>query len=143
MYAKGGVRSGDGERGIVVIAVRTDVVLLEFRNGVLAIGRLSLHRHHIGILPVHDAPGADTAGLHAGASVKNDQNILAQVAGLVFLAYAQAFARRHHQNDGDDSPGNSEHGQERAQLVGPERTQHIANQIAKNHMVMDAAAART
>ncbi len=75
--------------------------------------------------------------------MKYDQDILAQVAGLLFLPLAQAFTRRHHQNDGDDSPGDSEHGQERAQLVGPERTQHIANQIAQHHMVMDADAART
>jgi len=76
------------------------------------------------------ATGSRSADLHAGASVKNDQNILAQVAGLIFLPLAQAFARSHHQNDGNNSPGDSEHGQERAQFVGPEGPQHIADKIA-------------
>ena len=62
--------------------------------------------------------------------MKNDQDIFAQVAGLFFLSFAQAFAGRDHQNDGNDSPGDAEHGQERAQLVGPEGTQHVADEIA-------------
>ena len=87
----------------------------------------------IRIFPVHCASGAGSAGLHAGASVKNDQDVFAQVPGLFFLSFAQAFARRHHQNDGDDAPGDSEHGQKRAQFVGPEGAQHIADEIAQNH----------
>ena len=113
------MRSGHGECGIVVTAVSANVVSLELRNGVFAIRRLCLHRGDIRIFPVHFASGARPADLHAGAAVKNDQDIFAQVTGLDFLSLAQPFARRNHQNDGDDAPCDSEHGQKRAQLVGP------------------------
>ncbi len=79
---------------------------------------------------MHFASGARSAGLQAGASVKNDQDVFAQVSGLIFLSLAQSFAGRHHQNDGNDSPGDAEHGQERAQFVRPKGTQHIADEIA-------------
>ena len=129
------MRSGNGECGIVVTAVGTDILLLEFRDRIFAVRRLGLHRRYIRIFPVHGAPGASPAHLQAGASVKNDQDILAQVLGLIFLSLAESFAGRHHQNDGNDPPGDAKHGQKCAQLVSPERSQHIANEITQDHLV--------
>jgi hypothetical protein len=70
--------------------------------------------------------------------VKHNQDVLAQIPGLLCLALAKAFARRHHQNNGNDAPGDPKHGQERAQFVCPQGTKHIANEIAQDHRRLDA-----
>lgn len=56
-------------------------------------------RRYIFIFPVHHSPGAGSAHLQAGPAVKHNQDILAQSPGLFLLAFAQTFARRHHQDD--------------------------------------------
>ena len=75
--------------------------------------------------------------------MKDDQDVFAQVPGLIFLTFTQSFAGRHHQDDRNNPPGDTEHGQERAQFVRPKGTQHIANEVAKIHAVMDGVTART
>ena len=74
-----------------------------------------------------------SACLQAGAAVEDDHDVFAQISRLLFLAFAQAFAGRHHQHNRDDAPGNAEHGQKCAQLVGPKRAQDVDNEIAQRH----------
>ena len=42
-----------------------DVLLFQFRNGVLAIGRLGLDRGEVRVFPVNGAPGTGPARLQA------------------------------------------------------------------------------
>src|SRR6202050_1062095 len=72
-------------------------------------------------------------GLQAGPSVEDNHYFLPQVPGLLFLSFAQALARRHHQYDRNDSPGNAKHGEKCTQLVRPQRTQHIVKEISQGH----------
>src|SRR5579864_1585225 len=83
------------------------------------------------------------ADLQAGASVKDDHHVFAQVAGLFFLALAQAFTGRHHEHNRDDAPGNAEHGEKGAKLVRPEGSQDVDNEIAHRHStLLDATGTR-
>ena len=52
---------------------------------------------------------------------------------LIFLPLAQSFARRHHQHNRDNPPRNAKHGQESAQLVRPQGTEDVADEIAQDH----------
>jgi len=104
------IRTGHGKRRIVEIAVHPHRVLLEFRNRVFAIRRFRLHYRDILIFPVHDSSGMRPACLQAGAPVKNDHHVLAQVARLFFLPLTQSFAGRHHEHNRDNAPRNPEHG---------------------------------
>ena len=51
---------------------------------------------------MHVPPGMRSTGLQAGATVKNDHHVLAQILGLRFLALFQTFASRDHQDDRHD-----------------------------------------
>ena len=128
--AKLGIRTGDQKRSVVVIAVSTDIALLQFRNCVLAVRPFRLYRLNIGVFPMHNFARAGSSRLKAGSPVEDNHDVLAQVTGLYFLAFAQPLSRRHHEYDGDDSPSNAEHGQERPQLVSPERAEDIADKVA-------------
>jgi hypothetical protein len=79
---------------------------------------------------MHQAPGAGSARLHAGAAVKDDHYILAQISGLFFLAFAQALAGCHHEHDRYDAPRDTEHSEKSAKLVGPQRPQNIDDEIS-------------
>src|SRR5664280_2300719 len=58
---------------------------------------------------------------------------MAQVLCDLGLAHAQALARRDHQHNRDDAPGNAEHGERGTQLVRPQSLEDIANEVAENH----------
>ena len=89
-----------------------DGVLLKFRDRVFAVGRLGLNDRNILIFPVHNTSGVSAAGLQAGAAVKDNHHVFAEILGLILLAFAQAFSGRDHEHDGDDAPGDAEHGEE-------------------------------
>lgn len=78
---------------------------------------------------MHDAAGVSSACLQTGAPMEDDHYIFAQVARLILLAFAQAFAGGHHEHNGDDAPGDPEHGEEGAKLMRPESSQHVKNEI--------------
>jgi len=82
---------------------------------------------------VHDAPGPRPARLHAGAARENDHHVLAEVFLLFLDAAAQPFARRYHQCDRNDAPGDAEHRQQRSALMRPERRDRIAQEVAERH----------
>jgi len=80
---------------------------------------------------VNEAAGASTAGLHAGAAGEDDHDVLTK-GFLIFLnAGAEAFAGGNHNGDGDDAPGDSEHGQESAPFMCPESGQRVAEKVAE------------
>src|ERR1700675_1705989 len=124
-------RSGYGEGGRVVSGVGSYRVLLKFRNRVLAIGGFLLKMGNIGIGPVHQAAGARTASLQAGADMEDDHQVAAQGFGLLGLADAKAFSGGDHQDDRDHSPGDSEHGQQGADSVRPKGSKDVLDEIAK------------
>ncbi len=127
------MRSGHRERGIVEVAVRPHRILLEFGNRILAVWRLGLHHRQIAVVPVNGPPGVGSAGLQAGAAVKNNHHILAQVAGLRFLPLLESLASRNHQDDRHDAPSDAEHGQKGAQLVRPQGSQNVTKEICQSH----------
>ena len=90
------IRSGHQERGIVVIAVCADGLLLQFRNRILTIRALGLHRLNVRVFPMDDPPRARSPGLQAGAPVKHNHDVFAQIPRLVFLALAQTFSGGNH-----------------------------------------------
>ena len=110
-----------------------DGVLLKLGNGVFAVGRLCLHYGNVLFFPADGASGVSAARLQAGAAVKDDHDVFPQIARLFCLAFAQSFAGRDHQNDGDDAPGDAEHRQERAQFMGPQRSYHVEKEVAQRH----------
>jgi hypothetical protein len=123
--------------------VSADGILFELRNGVLAIRRFRLDHGNILGVPVDDATGVRATGLKAGASVKDDHDVFAQVAGLLFLPFAKPLSGGHHQDDGDDAPGDPEHGQKGSQLVRPKRAKYVENQVFQRHdRWLDGAARR-
>src|SRR5215475_1298239 len=82
------IRTGHQQRGCIVRTMRTNTVLLEFRNRVLAILRFGLHCRNVNVFPMNDAPSPRAACLKTGTSVKDDHYVLAEVLGLVFLTLA-------------------------------------------------------
>ena len=63
---------------------------------------------------------------------KIDHHVFAK-SFLIFLnALAEAFAGGNHHRDGNNSPGDAEHGQHRSPLVSPQRRQRIFQQIFKD-----------
>ena len=79
----------------------------------------------VGRRPPHLSAGPQTSGLHAGPPIEEDHQILGKGLLLPLLADAQTFTGRHHQSDGNDPPGDAEHGQEGAQLVCPQGAESV------------------
>src|ERR1700676_1492694 len=102
---------------------------------VLAGGRLFRHLEIVVLHPVNHPAGARPAGLHAGAAGEDDHHVLAEGLLISLDTYAEAFAGGDHHSDGDNSPGDAEHGQQRAPLVRPQRSQRVFEQVAKGHAV--------
>jgi hypothetical protein len=78
-------------------------------------------------------PGASATGLKAGASGEDDHQVAAEILRDFGLTNAQALARRHHQDNRDDAPGDAEHGERGTQLVRPKCLEYIADEVAENH----------
>ncbi len=93
----------------------------QFRQDVSACRRLRLHEQMVSVFPVHGATGPRASGLHARPSREDDHDVLAEVCRNLLLSHSHPLACSHHQRDGDYTPGDSEHGEEGAQLVRPER----------------------
>jgi hypothetical protein len=106
-----------------------NAALLKFWDSVLTVRRLFLNERNITILPMQLAACPLAARLQTGSSMEDDQNVLAEGFGLLGLPYAKAFSGSDHEYDGDDSPSDPEHSQERAQFMRPQRAQHIPNEI--------------
>jgi N-methylhydantoinase A len=62
-----------------------------------------------------------SASSHRGdAAGEHEHDVLAEGGELAGLSAAEAFAESNQQQERPNSPGNAEHGQKRAQLVGPQ-----------------------
>jgi len=64
--------------------------------------------------------GGNTAG-------EGEHNVLAQVLQLPRLTAAEALTQADKQEQRSDAPGDAEHGEKRAQFVGPQGGQRLAN----------------
>src|SRR5437660_1714162 len=83
----------------------------------------------VSIFPMQHASGVGASCLQAGAAVEYDHDVFAKRARLLFLAFAEAFAGRNHQYDGNNAPGDSEHGQKGTELMGPQGSKHVENKV--------------
>ena len=128
------IRSGHRESCVVEIGVDAHRILLELGDGVFAVRRLGLDHRNVWIVPVHHAARVGAAGLQAGAAMKHNHHVFAEVSRLFFLAFAQAFSGSHHQHNRNDAPRDPEHRKKGAQLVRPQGSQHIENEITNRHV---------
>ncbi len=87
-------------------------------------------REMVRIGPLQFPPSAQASCLQTSAPRKDNHDVFAQSLLLLFDPHPEAFARGHHQRDGNDPPGDAEHRQEGAQLVRPERANCVGQQIA-------------
>src|SRR5581483_2170665 len=131
--AEGRVGTGHQEGCGVEGAVRAHIVLTQLRDCILAVRRLLLHIRYVAVLPVYLAAGTLPACLEAGSAVENDHDVFAQRLRLLLLPDAEPLAGSDHQNDGNNAPRDTEHRQERTQLVHPQGSKHVANEIAEEH----------
>jgi len=69
--------------------------------------------------------------LQASLAGEDDHHVLAEGLSLFLLSLPQPLARRHHHDDGDDSPGDAEHGERCPQLVREQRVNGVFNEVAK------------
>jgi len=64
-----------------------------------------------------------------GTAGPDEHHVLAEAVELLAVAGAEAFPQADQQEQGTDSPGDSEHGQKRAQLVRPQGTKGLAEDV--------------
>src|SRR5678815_1223877 len=121
----------------VKTGVGANVVLLKFRDYVLAVVRFVGDCSNIRINPVNLPTGALPSNLQTGSTVENDHDISTQCFRLLCLSYAQTFAGRCHQHDGNNAPRNPEHCEECPKLVGPQGAENVADEIPENHCSLD------
>src|SRR5664279_3189627 len=81
---------------------------------------IALFLDEAGVVDVEDnqAASGESADLRAGAASPDDDQVLAQRLHVLLLVFAEAEAESDQQNDGGDSPDDSEHGEEAAHFVG-------------------------
>src|SRR5262249_18026994 len=60
-------------------------------------------------------------------------HIFSEIARLLLLALAEAFAGRHHEHDGNNAPCDAKHRKECPQLVRPQGSENVVNEIANGH----------
>src|SRR5262244_2105040 len=123
--------------------MRANVVLPEFGNHVLTVGRLFLDKRHIRIDPADFPTSSLSTRLQAGSAMEHNQDVLAQSLCLLRLANAQALSSRNHQHNRNDPPCDPEHSQQGTELMRPQSPKDISNQIADNHRYLDAGTEET
>src|SRR5580704_7208654 len=70
------------------------------------------------------------AALHLrGASRPDEHDVLAQGVELLAISRPETFSQTDQQEQGTDSPGNAEHGQERAQFMRPEGPESLPDDV--------------
>jgi hypothetical protein len=84
-------------------------------------------------IPVKRASGPGATGLQAGAAGVDDQDVLGELLGDLLLTHPKPLPGRHHQGDGDNPPGDAEHGEGGSQLVGRQGPEGIAKEVREEH----------
>ena len=113
--------------GGTVIADGANVLAVEHGGKILERARLAANGEVILISEMVGAAGLRAAFDGGNASGEGEHDVLAEVLQLLLLPAAEALAQADQQQQRSDSPGNAEHGEKRAQLVGPQRGQRLAN----------------
>ena len=113
--------------GGTVIADRANVFAIEHGRNVLMRARLAANGEVILISEMVGAAGLRAAFDRRDASGEGKHDVLAEILQLLRLPAAEAFAQTDQQEQRSDAPGDAEHGEKRAQLMGPEGGQRLAN----------------
>src|SRR5215472_1911238 len=82
-----------------------------------------------------------TSCLHARTPVEDDHDVLAKGFLVALEPDAQALRGCNHQRDGNDSPRDTEHRQEGAEFVRPERVNRVFEQVYEVHFPIAARVA--
>ncbi len=81
----------------------------------------------------------ELVGTHAGVlvgqrgdgAVEDHDHIGAELSQLLVLAFAEAFAQAHEHKQREDTPGDAEHGEKAAQLVGHDGAEDLPERVRK------------
>src|SRR5271157_5597489 len=85
------------------------------------------------------AAGLSAAFDRRDATGEGEHDVLAEILQLLRLPAAEALAQTNQQEQRSHAPGNAEHGEKRAELVGPERSQRLANDFDQHPHVWSTA----
>ena len=113
--------------GGTIIADGANVLAVEYRGKILERASLAADGEVILISEMVSAAGLSAAFDGGDAAGEGEHDVLAEILQLLRLPAAEALAQPDQQEQRSDAPGNAEHGEERAELVGPEGGQRLAN----------------
>ena len=113
--------------GGTVITDRANVFAVEHGRNILEQASLGADGEVILVSEMVGAAGLSAAFHRGDTSGEGEHDVLAKVAQLLRLTAAEAFSHTNQQEERSDAPGNAEHGKKRAELVGPEGGQGLAN----------------
>ena len=90
-------------------------------------GNFVAHGFGVAIEKFDAFAGSLAAGLHAGLSAPDHDDVVAETEEAVEDAFAEAFAVAEQKHDGDESPDDAEHGEAGAQAVAQKRVDALTN----------------
>src|SRR5690349_13964404 len=86
---------------------------------------------HVIVLEPNISSGPLPASLLSGAAGPKDHDVRAQRIEHVAIAEFKTFSDRDHEHNRSYAPGNAKHGQETAQLMGPNIAQCLQENFAQ------------
>jgi hypothetical protein len=115
--------------GLVEIADRANVVARNCRRGCADAATFAQNVLVVSLGQVVLVQGREAALHHGSATGPYKHHVLAERIELLAIAGTKPFTDADQQEQGTDAPGNAEHGQERAQLVGPKRAKRLPENV--------------
>src|SRR6185295_6315573 len=101
----------------------------DYRAGIANVGSLGTNLFVV-LIGEQIRPGRVHAALHGGgAPGKDEDNVLAELGQLALVAGAEALAHAYQQEQRSHAPSNTEHGEERAQLVSPQVAEDLNENV--------------
>ena len=114
-----------------VLALLLDVAAIDERGRVADVGGLGADGLNVGEGEVVGTHAAVLAGDGRDVAVPQHDDVVAELGELALLAGAEAFAHGDEQQHGADTPGDAEHGEERAELVGADGQKNLSESVAE------------
>src|SRR5581483_3461447 len=105
-----------------------------WRHGAQELGLIA-DRNVVVVVEVVFLSGLEAAFDRGNPTRKGEHDVLAQFSQILLLAAAETFAEPDQQEQRAYAPRNAEHGQKRAQLVRPKRSQGLADDVGKRSHV--------
>ena len=124
--------SEDLSIGGSIIANRAYVFAVENRRQCADKFGLGPHRQVVSVCEIVCLPGLSAARDCRDAPGKHEHDVLSERGKLLFLAAAESFSQAHQQQKRAHPPGNSEHGEERAQLMRPQSGQRLPDNVEEH-----------